>query len=63
MSEKEKAPSEIAETGEAPEQVAGAQQATDEDLDEMTGGLNLVNRASCSTSSGSMNTVVSVGTV
>ena len=62
MDEKEKA-SEVTNVSEAPEQVAGAQQATDEDLDEMTGGLNLVNKASCSTSNGSMNTVVSIGTV
>lgn len=61
MDEKAKAP-EIADVVEAPEQV-GAQQATDDDLDEMTGGLNLVNKASCSTSQGSMNTVVSIGTV
>lgn len=63
MKENEKSP-EAVPTSEAPEQVTGAQQATDEDLDEMTGGLNLVNKASCSTSgAGSMNTVVSIGTV
>lgn len=48
---------------EALEQVTGARPATDEELEEQTGGLNLVYRASCSTSKGSMNTVVSVGTV
>lgn len=51
---------EVTPVGEAPE---GARPATEDDLDEMTGGLNLVNRATCSSSTGSMNTVVSIGTV
>lgn len=46
---------------EAPENFKGAEVPTSDELDEMTGGLNLVNKASCTSDKGSMNTVVSVG--
>lgn len=36
---------------------------TPEELDEMSGGINLVNRASCTSDRGALNTVVSIGGV
>jgi hypothetical protein len=59
----EEVPHEHDKPQETLEEPKGSEVATEEELDEMTGGLNLVNRASCTTAQGAMNTVVSIGGV
>lgn len=48
---------------EAPKGFEAAEVPTPEELDEMSGGINLVNRASCTSDRGALNTVVSIGGV
>jgi len=50
-------------TNKALEEAKEPEIATEAELDEMTGGLNLVNKASCTNTTAAMNTVVSIGGV
>ena len=63
MDPKDKNTPEPLSSHEAPKGFEAAEIPTLDELDQMSGGINLVNKASCTSDRGALNTVVSIGGV